>query len=210
MTVQVVIPYLTTDAWRHRAAQLVGDLYREELPWPVKWTLIPADSRGMSARLARARNEGAGIGEGLIDGDVIVFNDADSLCQPENIHRAVELAAEAPGLVFAWDTYYRLSQKTTGNVGRWQDAFEQPVAWGMYESLSAGCMAISRRCFQEVGGFDPSWATACEDYDFADRCNRLWPNRRVAGELIHLWHPRPAVEPENTRDGKRWANRAAA
>ena len=141
MTVRVVIPYLTTDDWRHRAAHLVSDLYREELPWPVNWELIPPDSRGMSARLARARNNG--VGEYPYD-ELIVFNDADSLCQPENIHRAVELAAEKPGLVFAWDIYYRLSQRATQMVERWQDAFEQPVSWGAYGSLSAGCMAIRR------------------------------------------------------------------
>lgn len=206
MTVEVLIPYGGTDLWRARALNIVREMYKAELPWSVRVEALQPREYAMSGALAQCRNRAAR----LSDADLVVFNDADSLCQPENIHRAVELAAEAPGLVFAWDTYYRLSQKTTSNVGRWQDAFEQPVAWGMYESLSAGCMAISRRCFQEVGGFDPSWATACEDYDFADRCSRLWPNRRVPGELIHLWHPRPAMEPENTRDGKRWAAHAAA
>lgn len=122
----------------------------------------------------RARNFGA---RALMpDETMIVFNDADSICPPEQIVDAIRMASESPGLVFAYDLYVRKDSE-----GRNQS----PI----FNSGSMACVAISRACFQEVGGFDESYVGwGYEDLDFATRCNALWPNRRVNGPVYHLWH----------------------
>jgi GT2 family glycosyltransferase len=110
------------------------------------------------------------------DFDPIVFNDADSICPLEQIQEAVRLAEEAPGLVFAYDLYVRKTKE-----GRDGQTF--------MNSPSMACVAISRQCFEQVGGFDETYVGwGYEDLDFAQRCNALWPLRRVSGPVYHLWH----------------------
>lgn len=129
---------------------------------------------------------------------VVVFNDADSICPPEQIRAAIMLASAQPGLVFAYDLYCRWTQQATekwcASADPWNElgkpipslAFDgKPI----FNSGSMACVAISRACFEEVGGFDESYVGwGYEDLDFAWRCNKLWPNRRVSGPVYHLWH----------------------
>lgn len=119
-----------------------------------------------------ARNHGAAV----TTENILVFNDGDSLCPHEQIREAVRLATETPGLVFAYDLYVRRTKE--GRIGQ-----------TIYNSGSMACVAISRACFEQVGGFDESYVGwGYEDLDFARRCNALWPNRRVTGPVYHLWH----------------------
>lgn len=149
-----------------------------------------------------ARNEGARI----TSGDVIVFNDADTLVPPDSIRAAVELAQTVPGLVYGYTLYVRLDRE--GKVER-----------ELWAPPSMGSAAISRVCFEEVGGFDEAYeGWGYEDCDFAERCARLWKTRRVDGPAEHLWHgdrreddspedSDPAQVDENLR---RWKLRHAA
>jgi hypothetical protein len=151
----------------------------------------------IAGQIANARNVAARD----TDAPILVFNDADSLCKPEQIREMVRLAEEAPGLVFGFTVYSRLADAP---INHWSEAFTAPVEWQMFNSLSSGCIAIRRDCFEQVGGYDETWQYGFEDYDFAQRCAKLWPIRRVEGELYHLWHPRPAVEPEDGPDAERY------
>lgn len=138
-------------------------------------TLIASPQNGAS--MAHARNLGAEISEHEErPASVLVFNDADSIVPPRQILEAVHLAATAPGLVYAYDLYLRLDER--GRID--QELFNPP---------SMGCVAISRDCFTEAGGFDQRFVGwGYEDVEFAQRCGRLWPLRRVPGVLEHLWH----------------------
>lgn len=214
MKPSVCIPYVEQgqSPRRDRSFSLVVDLYVMELPDFIKphsgnrsvhLSDLPRDwsLRSITQKVSYARNALADMS----DEAVILFNDADSLCKPEQIREAVRLAEEAPGLVFAFTNYCRLSQKTTESLTSWRDACDAPVEWEMYGSNSSGCVAISRESFLQVGGYDETWLDGYEDYDFAFRCAEMFgPNRRVEGDLIHLFHPRPAVEPENGRDRERF------
>ena len=198
-TAAVIVPFCAKpgDA-RYANMMLVNNMYYEALP-EMRWLLTGCFGPG-ATNIADARNS---RGFARLPEDVLVFNDADSLCQPEQIREAVRLAEEAPGLVFAFDVYSRLADVP---IATWKEAFEAPVEWSMFNSLSSGCIAIRRECFEQVGGYDETWQYGFEDYDFAQRCAKLWPIRRVRGELVHLWHPRPAVEPEDGPDAKRYVD----
>lgn len=107
---------------------------------------------------------------------LVLFNDADSICPFDQILQACLLAMKSDGLVFAYDLYVRRNE-----AGRDSEI--------IHSSGSMACVAISRACFEQVGGFDESYVGwGYEDLDFAQRCNALWPNRRVSGPVYHLWH----------------------
>jgi len=149
------------------------------------------------ASIARARNS-IRIVEGVGPRTILVFNDADTVVPHEQIRKAVTLAREAPGLVYAYDLYLRLDRD--GRIER-----------ELYSPPSMGCAAISRECFEQVGGFDESYSGwGYEDVDFARRCQELWPIRRVTGEARHLWHGgrRNDDSPEDSDPEQVEANRA--
>lgn len=111
-----------------------------------------------------------------VNSDVFVWNDADSLCPHEQILEAIRLAREAPGLVFAFDWYVRLTED--GSRGQ---------AWMAPDSHA--CVAMRRDCFLEIGGMNENlvgWGP--DDVDFNRRAAERWPHRRVHGEVVHLWH----------------------
>jgi len=178
-SVLVVIPSYGHDPMRRRAVRFVTQFYREALPdWP------PVFPSGRS--LAHARNLGAAVAPW----SVLVFNDADTLCPPEQIREAVRLAAEAPGRVAAFDIYQRLTKAATKGLTSWRDAAEATVETELFSPPSNGCMAISRASFEEVGGYDESFVGwGYEDCEFNHRCSLLFGEpRRVPGEAYHLWH----------------------
>lgn len=165
MKVMVVIPYRESTIMRRRN---LDDVLRHLQPYYPFFVTPEIEEWSPGA----ARN----IGIAKTDSDLIVFNDADSICPPAQIEDAIQLAIESPGLVFAYDLYVRKTKE--GRDGRI-----------IHSSGSMACVAISRACFEEVGGFDESYVGwGYEDLDFAQRCNALWPNRRVPGPVYHLWH----------------------
>jgi hypothetical protein len=119
-----------------------------------------------------ARNHGAAIA----DGDLLVFNDADSILSYRGLEALLDEAERAPGLVYGYDLYVRLDE-------------ELRVAETLYQTPSLGCVAILRECFEQVEGFDEHYqGWGYEDCDFAQRCQQRWPLRRLPGPLYHLWH----------------------
>jgi hypothetical protein len=178
-SVVVVIPFYGFDRARRRNLRLVRALYCDALP---DWSCTFPSGRS----LAQARNTGAACAPR----QVIVFNDADTLCPPEQIREAVRLAAEAPGRVAAFDIYQRLTRRATESLTSWRDAAEATVEAELFSPPSNGCMAISRASFEEVGGYDESFVGwGYEDCEFNHRCALLFGEpRRVPGEAYHLWH----------------------
>lgn len=197
MNVSVVIPFYGDNPYRLRALEIIIGYWQREFPG---WELLI----GRGDSVAAARNEGVRRSSG----DVLFFADSDSLCPPEQVRTAAALAASAPGLVFAFDLYHRLSRRTTEAVAAGkEDPFTAPVDWSLASSGSSGAVAISRACFAAAGGYDEGYlGRGYEDQDFVRRCAALWPLRRVAGEMVHLWHgPRrsddsPEDQPEGEQD----------
>ena len=170
---EVVIPFYGKESGpRWRNFGFVVDLY-DDRGWR---TISPMHCRSLS----HARNKGA---EWSHYSEVLVFNDGDTLCPPEQLDQAVELAAAEPGLVFPFDTYLRLSQQATGRLNHWTEVFSAAVEQEMFEPPSVGVVAISRACFEQVGGFDEGFVGwGYEDIAFRYACSKLWPERRVPGD----------------------------
>jgi hypothetical protein len=185
VNVKMLIPWWERSSeLRFRNRRLVLDFYQDQLPeWrPTIWS-------DTFLQFSKAKTVNRIMHPDYSDVDVIVLNDADSLCPADQIREAIRLAFEQPGLVFAYTSYCRLDQRTTEGLSHWSQAFEAPVEREIEDSGSQGCAAISRRCFLELGGYDERYVGwGYEDLEFARRANLRWRNRRVEGDLTHLWH----------------------
>lgn len=188
----VLIPWAPSSPARERALELVRDHLA-----PFRVLLCP----GSRERFNRGRALNQAVRYALSAerrGGVLVINDADSLCPHAQIERAAELALAEPGLVYAYTTYHRLSEKATGelaNIRRlfdddlYEQAMEGPFERELYYPPAQGCAAITGACYLELGGYDESYVGwGYEDIDFAERAGKLAPCRRVPGPLVHLWH----------------------
>lgn len=192
----VIVPYGGTDNYRYRAWRAVLRFYTREFPgWAVYTSSSLQVGSAEFSRAAEVNRLAAQARE-----PVIVVNDADTLCRPENVMRAYRLAVEKPGLVRAYSRYQRLSRGATDTLfGPWtpepyQAALSAPDNWFEWEQEPAyahGCAITRRECFEQVGGYDPKFV----GWGYEDCAAELIydahfePDRRVQGDLVHFWHP---------------------
>lgn len=185
-SVAVVIPYGGADSHRAAALQHILDYYRYEF---ADWTVRIGWDGGEPFSRARACNKGAAE----TTSDILIINDADTLCPPENVRKAVELAAASSGLVRAYTRYRRLSQAATERCGTYKEALvsaDADVEWQQEPAFAHGCAVTQRACWETVGGYDPRF----EGWGYEDCAAELifaslWDDRRIQGDLFHLWHP---------------------
>ena len=181
MKVEVVIPFASDDPYRVKALQTIRDFYRDEFPdWPILYASSSLPFNRAAAVNAAVRASPA---------EIVVLNDADTLAPAEQIREAVRLAEEAPGFVWAYTLYLRLSRTVTEESRDWRDALTAPAEWGMVGAGSQGASAVRRDWFLNLGGLDERFAGwGYEDLEFNWRADATDTSRRVPGELRHLWH----------------------
>lgn len=185
--VTVALPWRPAGCqWRTASQRRVADHWAG---WDTLWLddgTVPF-SRARSVNLAEAA-----------DWDVLVIADADTLIDHAQVERAAEAAAEAPGMVLAYDRYRYLGKRMTrriwdGYTGDWNPG----VAFTLKGTVSS-CLAVSRTTWDTVAGFDPrfvGWGS--EDCAFERACRTLTAEtRRIPGPVWHLWHP---TDPTNDR-----------
>lgn len=188
MTPLVVIPYAGADALRRRNLELVLSFYADNFP---EWPVLVCTGELPFNRARVINHEVAAEGQHLKRAahPVVVLNDADTLCTPEQVRAAVRLATAEPYFVFAYILYLRLGEKVTAECKNWRDVLDAPAEWGMVNAGSQGCSAIRRDLFLELGGLDERFAGwGYEDLEFNARADRAGVSRRLPGELRHLWH----------------------
>ncbi len=120
--------------------------------------------------------------------DVLLFADADTAVSPQQLVEAASLALEGDSLVLAFETLHRALR----NAGSLTDLLARPRGYRVV-NVSNGVLAVSRRLWEEVGGFDERFvAWGGEDRAFLYACLALRGQEkalRVAGHAVHLWHP---------------------
>jgi len=181
VTVEVIVPFGGADVARLNCLDTVLAFYRDEFPdCPVKFAHGP-----LPFNRARAVNEIVRASTA----EIVVLNDADTLAPAEQIREAVRLAEEAPGFVWAYTLYLRLSRTVTEESRDWRDALTAPAEWGMVGAGSQGASAVRRDWFLNLGGLDERFSGwGYEDLEFNWRADATGTSRRVPGEIRHLWH----------------------
>lgn len=127
--------------------------------------------------------------------EVVVFIDADSVVPTTQLDQAIRRAGEIRGFVRAYDVYTRLSEQATLDLQTWSDSFLAETNWSQPNTVSHGVIAMHRQSFVDLGGYDPRFEYFYDDCSFDIRAQDA-PWDRVAGPLVHLWHP-PRVAPDS-------------
>lgn len=182
MTVEVIIPWRAGCVHRSAALNWVLDRYETEQPgWRV--TIAPAPPEGPWCK-ARAVMPAARFSTA----DVIVVADADVWC--DELPDAVDAVEQGAPWAIPHRLVARLSAATTRGLLDGSDDLpdydERPypgVPGGGLLVLPAAVLRaipIDPR-FEGWGQEDESWACALRTL--------LGPEERLAGDLLHLWHP---------------------
>lgn len=140
---------------------------------------------------AAARNAAAE----QVDGDVLLFGDADTVVPLAQLEQAATLARAQDSFVIAFDVLHRLQRGAN-----FEHVALRPKGYRVLDS-SNGVVAVSRRLWEEVGGFDERFTCwGGEDRAFMHACLTFREQAqplRVKGFALHHWHrpPREAREP---------------
>lgn len=194
MTAAVIIPFSPADEAPERIAafEFVARWYNDHHPrWPIIVGASP-DPWSKGAAVANA------VRDVLLEGvDVLVIADADSfIVEPRILAEAVDLVERGlANWVTPHQFVYRLKPAETervlaGAAPRLGHTHRAP-----YEGpIGGGVTVVSRSAFDTVNGIDRRFlGWGGEDIAFGYALETLCPpGRRLAGALVHLWHPHPA------------------
>lgn len=157
-----------------------------------------------------SRSRALNAGFAAASGELLVSTDADMLFAPGSFEAIVETArSSAPAALFL--QCRDLPEDIPGNL------LDEPstAVWEMLDQRSAyrprwgmgGMMAIDRRGFETLNGFDERLHTyGREDLDFALRARRagyrtVWVSDPRA-RMYHMWHPRTGDDVASTAEGR--------
>lgn len=161
------------------------------------------DTSGVAARLGatvvrleenggagRARNEGARYAKG----DVLLFVDSDVVVQPDTVHRVRQVLENRPDIAAVFGSY-DASPRAPGLVSQFRNLLHHFVHQHGEPDAStfwAGCGAVRRAVFDELGGFDPGrYTRAIEDielgYRIRDAGYRILLDREIRVTHLKRW-----------------------
>jgi glycosyltransferase involved in cell wall biosynthesis len=169
------------------------------LPSPA-WELIVVDDGSSDGSVERARAAGArvlqtphprsgpgvarNLGATVARGEVVLFLDADVLVRPETIAQVAAIFRNEPALAALFGSYD--TQPAAPNfLSQYKNLFHHYVhqtSSAEATTFWAGCGAIRRSVFRELGGFDPDYGRpSIEDIELGYRLTR-------AGYCVRLCH----------------------
>lgn len=156
-----------------------------------------------------SRSRALNAGFAISSGKLLVSTDADMVFSPKSFERIVEAAIAQPQAAY----FLQCRDLPEGMDADWVAA--HPNEWELMECKSrlrprwgmGGMMAISRRGFFEIRGFDERFHTyGGEDLDFAQRARRagfktIWINDADV-RMYHMWHPSTRAIVDQTEEGR--------
>lgn len=159
-------------------------------------------------------NRGAAINQAsdLVndDWDIAVVHDADTICNPNAVRAAVwKIQNHGVGVVFPYETYTYLSQWSTDRIIKYGDiGFISPEIHPVegvrttvrYHHVS-GAVVVSRRAWEQVGGFIEleGWGAEDQIMHWLFKTFAV-PPTWMRGGAYHLWHPANRNDPNDPHD----------
>lgn len=186
----VLMPAGGSDEYRARAREYVVNWYADELP---TGELVVGSCLGEWSK-------GAAIADAVskTSAEIFVLADADSYILEAGILRAaVEKIELGASWVVPHSKVFRLAQKETDRFYSIPGSAPRlgKLVRAQYEGpAGGGIVVLSRSAFELVNGIDPRFlGWGGEDLSFGWALDTLvGPHTRLAGNLVHLWHPHPA------------------
>jgi GT2 family glycosyltransferase len=160
--------------------------------------LGPSSARNYGARHAR--------------GDVLLFVDCDVLLKPDAVGRVVEDLEQDPLISGVFGSYDDNPQ-AEGLVSQYRNLLHHYVHQHASPEAStfwAGCGAIRRSVFEQVGGFDDKRYSRCiEDIEFGYRLNRaghrILLDKKLQVTHLKRWTLRSMIRTDVTCRALPWA-----
>jgi glycosyltransferase involved in cell wall biosynthesis len=157
---------------------------------------------------AAARNAGSRAARG----DIVFFVDADVVVAPDAIARVVRAFAADPGLAAVFGSYDRCP-RAPGLVSQYRNLLHHYVhQTGNPEASTfwAGCGAIRRSVFLDIGGFDAERFPRCiEDIELGQRLyaagHRIRLDRDLQGTHLKQWRLLSVIRTDVTCRALPWA-----
>lgn len=189
MRVVILVPRRAGNDERDRLWAWVRSWWEREHP---DWEVFEGHhDTGLFNRSA-AVNRAAGLADWMAPApwDVALIIDADVLVDPERTRQAVLKADETGSMVMPFNIRKDVSLQGTARIldayrGSWA-----PFVRRTYPNMVSACIAVPRRLWDAVGGFDEGFVGwGFEDNAFAVSCETFGgPIVRIKGELWHLFH----------------------
>lgn len=194
-SVDLIVPYRPGDDLRRAHAEKLWDLWDRNFVGMRRYIGVHEEAEGLwnkAVATDRAVRRG--------NGEVLVVADADVWVEPQYIAQAVKLVHEGRPWVIPHKLVHRLNLQSTQ---AWLKGEPGPLRYDRRPYLGVvggGLFVISRKGFEEIGGFDPRFAGhSGEDISFGYVADRLLgTHTRLKGDLIHLYH-----EPQPSKDDDR-------
>ncbi|ACI06287.1 galactosyl transferase [Mycobacterium phage Brujita] len=188
MSVSVIIPFRDRGRDPRRAANLRHVLRM----WDHYGYDVHVVDDGRSGDAQFNRHAAYNLGADIATGDVLVYAEADMLIGVDQIHDAIEAAAQRPGLVVPFTERHELGPDDTDAVLNDQALPSECVATVvMPKPRRIGCInVISRRTLAAVGQWDEqfegNWWDDRSMHRAFDVC--AGPTRWIEGPAWHLYH----------------------
>lgn len=193
--VAVLMPFGSTDEWRDAARTYVERWYRQHFEsMPIFGGESPAGEEWSKGAAVDDALQRAGSGA-----QVLVIADADSfMLDPVELRQAIDLVRYGGHpFVTPHGQVYRLRDEETARIEAVPE-LKPRLGWTArppYEGpIGGGITVVHRSAFELVRGIDRRFlGWGGEDLAFGWALQTLAGNGlRLAGRLVHLWHPHPA------------------
>jgi len=198
--VAVIVPWRPSEPRRATLWAFVRDwLRRYHGAWPVHTAPGPDGpfNRGAALNQAAAKT----------DADILVIHDADTICDPLQLSRAVTWVNNYGGICYPYETYTYLDQPSTDWIrshptGTWFVSPEVHHTQGFRTTVRhkhvSGAVVVSRQALAAVGGFIELQGWGAEDMIMHTLFETFVAGANwMQGGAYHLWHPAIRNDPND-------------
>lgn len=203
----IAIPYRVSDPRRSELFDFVRTWFTQHHDWPIRLGSSPEGPF----------NRGAAINDAAHgDWDVMVVSDADNICDPNTLQRAVNLAHTTGKVVYPFTTYMYLDEYTSDRLMAGDNWFVAPELHPRHKFSTtvryhhySGIQAIPRTTWDKVGGFIELTGWGAEDAIMDTLFSKFGNGSDwLPGSAYHLWHPANRNDPNddnNVSNHRIWA-----
>src|SRR5262249_4676244 len=125
--------------------------------------------------------------------------DADLLVPPDFLSCGLDALRAGSSAALPYDEIIYLDAPSTEraiqNLLAQRVEAERDDGGQVFTTSQGGCIFVDASSYREIGGHNEDFrGWGREDREFWDRLSRATPVARLPGRLMHLDHPRPAME----------------
>lgn len=189
VSVSCIIPFRSSDPHRE---ELLDMTYGRIMSYFPEWEVIIGDNEGQEFSRSAARNAGASFASG----EMLVFCDADTIWNPEQLEMALQVVHDSDSWCLPYTMYYNLNELATEAILQCDeyDLLVEPEEEEYDHALDyviSGTLVLPRFAYDAVGGYDErfiGWGYEDDAFSIA-LTNLVGHVQRVEGFVCHLWHP---------------------